>query len=69
MHRKGELVRWRSPLDEEYSYGFIKEIGTRYVVVQGTGYYNGVEALVHIKNIEKLERRGGDTHGRSKEHN
>lgn len=68
MYKIGELIRWRSPLDEDYSYGYIVEMRKKYAVVQGTGYYTGSLALVHIKNIKRLEE-GGESDGRSKKHN
>lgn len=65
MYKIGELIRWQSPLDEDYSYGYIVEIRKKYVVVLGTGYYTGSLALVHIRSLEK---RGGDSNGRSKKY-
>ena len=65
MYEIGELIRWRSPLDEDYSYGYIVEVGNKYAVVSGTGYYKNSLALVHLKNIEK---RGGESDGWGKKH-
>ena len=67
MYEVGELIRWRSPLDEDYSYGYIVEMRKKYAVVQGTGYYTGSLALIHTRNIERIQR-GGDSSGRSKKY-
>ena len=43
MYEIGELVRWRCPLDADYSYGYILEITTE----------------IHLRYIEKVKRGGG----------
>lgn len=68
MYKSGELVRWMSPLDEDYSYGYIIEVRNKYATVLGTGYYKGSVALIHTRSIEKLEKGGRDSSGRSKKH-
>ena len=67
VFKVGELVRWRCPLDEDYSYGTILEINRSLVTVVGSGYYAGKVTEVHLRNIEKLERGGGG-YGRGKKH-
>lgn len=67
MYEIGELVRWRCPLDADYSYGYILEIKRSLVVVVGTGYYSGVTTEIHLRYIEKV-KRGGGGFGRGKEH-
>ena len=59
VYKVGELVRWRCPLDADYSYGYIVSIRRNLVTVIGTGYYRGVTTEVHIRYIEKV-KRGGD---------
>ena len=67
MYKVGELVRWRNPLDADYSYGTIQEIKGNFVIVNGSGYYTGVATEVHIRYIEKA-RKGGRGYGGSKKH-
>ena len=59
MFRVGEAVKWRCPLDAEYSYGTILKIKRRVAIVSGSGYYTGRVSEVHIRYIRKLERGGG----------
>lgn len=59
VYEIGELVRWRCPLDADYSYGTILEINKNIARVEGSGYYTGVVTDVHLKYIEKLKRGGG----------
>lgn len=56
MLKAGEMVRWRCPLDEDYSYGTILEINRNVATVRGSGYYAGKVTEVHLRNIEKLQR-------------
>lgn len=63
MYRAGELVRWKCPLDADYSYGYVVEVKRGLVTVIGTGYYSGVTTEVHIKYIEKVKRGGGNSGG------
>jgi len=65
MYEIGELIRWRSPLDEDYSYGYIVNVEKNYVLVRGTGYYKDSLTLIHIRYIEQ---RGGDSDGWGKKH-
>ena len=63
MYKVGELVRWRYPLDADYSYGYVVGIRRSLVTVVGTGYYKGVTTEVHIRYIEKVEKGGGSCGG------
>ena len=67
MFTIGELVKWRSALDADYSYGTLLELRRTYATVLGSGYYTGVTMEVHIKYIEKAQR-GGKGFGGSEEH-
>lgn len=67
MYEVGELVRWRCPLDADYSYGYILEIKRNLVTVVGTGYYSGITTEIHLRYTEKV-KRGGGSYGRGKEH-
>ena len=58
MFKVGELVKWRRPLDEDYSYGYIVEINRNRATVSGTGYYKGVITIVHLKEVEKVKNGG-----------
>lgn len=55
----GEVIRWRSPLDADYSYGTILAIKRSVVIIAGTGYYTGLVIEVNRKYIRKLKRGGG----------
>ena len=84
MYEVGELVKWRCPLDADYSYGYIVEIKRNLATVIGTGYYSGVttEARTHKLlphkhsgvtteiHLRYIEKvkRGGGGYGRGKEH-
>lgn len=59
MVKAGEMVKWRCPLDEDYSYGTILQIKNSIATVKCSGYYAGVIAEVHIKHIERLDKGGG----------
>ena len=68
MYKIGELVRWRNPLDADYSYGTIQEIKEgNYFLIAGSGYYTGVTTEVHIRYIDKAGK-GGKGYGGSKKH-
>lgn len=67
MFKVGELVKWRCPLDEDYSYGTILEINKSLATLSCTGYYAGKRVEVHLRNIEKI-KRGGVGYGGSKKH-
>lgn len=67
MVKVGELVKWRNPLDEDYSYGTVLEVRKNIVIVQGSGYYKGTVSVVHLKHIRKV-KRGGKGFGGSKKH-
>ena len=68
MFKVGDRVRWRAPLDADYSYGTIIAIKRGFATVMETGYYQGVITEVHIKYMEKL-KRGGKSFGSSKKYN
>lgn len=61
MFKVGEAVRWRCPLDADYSYGYILEIKRSIATVLCTGYYIGCTTEVHLRYIEKV--KGGGTVG------
>ena len=67
MCRVGELVRWRNPLDADYSYGTVQEIKGMYAIVLGSGYYTGVTTEVHLRCIERAGK-GGRYYGGSKKY-
>lgn len=67
MVRVGETVKWRCPLDEDYSYGTVVKVNKRKVYVMGSGYYAGVITEVHSMHIEKL-KRGGKKGGKCKKY-
>ena len=67
MVKVGDLVKWRNPLDEDYSYGTVLEVKKNLVVVQGSGYYKGVVSEVYLKYIRKV-KKGGKGFGGSKKH-
>lgn len=67
MFSVGEIVKWRDPLDEDYSYGTVLRIKKSVAVVLCSGYYAGIITEMPIKNIEKLER-GGKRCGNSKKY-
>ena len=64
MFRVGDRVKWRNPLDADYSYGTIVEISGSYAKVEGTAYYTGIIMDVHLGCME----RGGKRCGNSKKH-
>lgn len=66
MYKVGELIKWRSVRDEDYSYGYIKSMGRNVATVIGTGYYDGVEMLVSIRRMRKLKKGEGVSNGGSK---
>lgn len=65
MFKAGERVRWRSPLDADYSYGVVVSVTRKWVVVRG--YYAQREELVHLRYIEKV-KSGGRRFGGNKKH-
>lgn len=67
MFKRGELVRWRNPLDEDYSYGTLLERKGGWATILGSGYYTGITINVHIRYIEKA-RKGGKGFGSGKKH-
>lgn len=68
MFKVGELVKFRNPLDADYSYGTIVEIDSRSVAtILGSGYYTGVTTAVHLRYIEKA-KRGGNGYGGGKKY-
>ena len=67
MFRAGELIKWRNPLDADYSYGTILEIKSSTAIVVGSGYYTGAITEVHLRYIEKAEK-GGKGFGNSKKY-
>lgn len=68
MYKKGDLVKWRSPLDADYSYGFFVESNKRNIAtVIGCGYYTGFKFGVHLRYIEKV-KKGGNGFGGSEEY-
>lgn len=68
MFEVGERVKWRSPLDADYSYGTVLEIKGKFAVVSGTGYYTGKISEIHTLHIETMERGGGGYGARKKSH-
>lgn len=58
MFEIGELVRWRTPLEADYSYGTILDIKRNLATLEGSGYYKGKITEVNLRYIEKLERGG-----------
>lgn len=67
MYKIGELIKWCSPLDADYSYGTILEINRNHATVLGSGYYAGVKFSVHLRCIEKIEK-GGKSFGGNKKY-
>ena len=67
MFSVGEVVKWRLPLEEDYSYGTILKINRGKAIVRDSGYYTGKIVEVHLKYLEK-HKRGGKGFGGSKEH-
>ena len=63
----GEVVKWRLPLEEDYSYGTILKIYKKRALVIDSGYYAGKITEVQIRYLEK-HKRGGKGFGGSKEH-
>lgn len=57
MLKVGELIRWRSPLDADYSYGTVVAVQKAYVIIRSKGYYEGLEVKVHISDVERHKRR------------
>lgn len=68
MFTVGERIRWRDPLDADYSYGTILKIHNSYATVIGSGYYIGVVINVKLRHMEKIEK-GGKGFGSSKKFN
>lgn len=58
MYKAGDFVKWMSPLDADYSYGYILKVDRGLATVIGTGYYSGVTTEVHLRYIEKAMRGG-----------
>ena len=70
MVKVGDEVRWRNPLDADYSYGTIISLYKGKATVKETGYYHGVISEVYLRYIEKRGARGGKIVGsNSKKHN
>ena len=67
MFKVGERVRWRSPLDADYSYGTIVSLRYTLATVEGSGYYKGVLSEVHVRYIESMERGGKSFGGNKKQ--
>ena len=67
MIKVGEIVKWRCPLDEDYSYGTVLEIKRSLATLRCSGYYDGFITEVHIKHIQKLSK-GGKSVGGNKKH-
>lgn len=60
MYKIGDLIRWRSPLDADYSYGTLLSIDTRGVAtIRCIGYYKGLIVVVHTRYIRGIKRGGG----------
>lgn len=68
MFKIGEMVKWRCPMDEDYSYGTILDISRSIATLSCSGYYAGKITEVHLKNIEKLKRGGVGYGGCKKSH-
>lgn len=59
MAKAGDVVKWLSPLDEDYSYGTILKIKRGVATVRCSGYYDGVITEVPITSIKRLNKGGG----------
>lgn len=66
-YKVGELIKWREPIDEDYSYGHIVEVNRNIATIRCLGYYTGIITHVHIKYIRKVQK-GGKRLGSSKRH-
>lgn len=67
VFKVGDLVRWREPIDEDYSYGTIVDIQGKTAIVREAGYYAGNTKMLNSRFIEKV-KRGGKGYGCSKKH-
>ena len=67
MFKAGELVKYRNPLDADYSYGTVVEINRNVATILGSEYYTGVTTAVHLRYVEKA-KRGGNGYGGSKKY-
>ena len=67
MIKVGDKIKWRTPLDADYSYGTVTEIDRGRAILKGTGYYKGILMRVNLRYIEKLDT-GGKKYGRSKKY-
>lgn len=65
VYKVGELIKWREPLDEDYSYGHVVAVDRTVVTVRCLGYYAGITTHVHIKYVRKVQK-GGKRVGGSK---
>ena len=65
MFKVGEVVKWRCPLDPDYSYGTIVKVRPNSALIECTGYYKGLITGVPKMYIEKL-KGGGEGFGRRK---
>ena len=68
MVKAGDTVKWRCPMDADYSYGIILDLKKNTALIKGMGYYAGIIVEVNLKNIEKLERGGRSFGSNSKKH-
>ena len=66
MYKVGELVKWREPLDADYSYGHIIEINRNLATVRCMGYYTGNINQVHFRYIRKVQKGGKGIGGSKK---
>ena len=56
----GELVKWRKPTEECYSYGYILELrGKKALIRFAGGYYSGSLAEVYTDDIKRVRRGTG----------
>lgn len=69
MFKVGDFVRWRCPLDADYSYGTIVALERTVATVVGTDYYAGVTTHIFLRYIERVEKGGKGVECDSTKHN
>lgn len=60
----GDTVRWREPLDADYSYGKVISADRTKATVAGLNYYYGITTEVPIRNLEKAGGKGFGSTGK-----
>lgn len=68
MFNVGDAIKWRCPLDNDYTYGEIVDLKKSRATVKGTGLYSGITAEVHLRYIERVMRGGGSIGSDRKKH-